>query len=460
MKKRLLSALLCAWIILCGIPAPCLVSAAGTLTVEGPAAISANGGTAQLRAYYNGTDVTSVVSWSISRGAAYASVSTSGLVTALGNGTVTVMAILPTEGVSTNKAITITGQSNVKTAKLWARAESAGHIVRNLGEKDEENWFSMNFSKRAIGEEYRLTAVEKGCEFLYWKNDENNSIITEEPYLQFVHGAPKRIAAIFRSGTDRFLSFRNEEGFIIQNGYLINDNQYTVPYAPVKPGYVFEGWYKDGVRQPLYAGDIISSEGATEDLIYIAHYTKRNDTYTITVSGGSGSGNYRYDELVTVELDPAAVPAGKRFAYWEKDGAIVSTDEVYQFRAGRDEQITAVFTDGWPPAEKGPVLLMGQPTVLQSERKFIFLSEWSLPLDYTLVETGILVHTTKSFSLDSDSDAVLKAVSNSQANAGQFTLTKSKSVIPGMTWYAKAYLIYQYNGEIYTLYSDLISATL
>ena len=456
MKKRLLCVLLSAWIILCGMP----VFAAGTLTVEGPASLSTNGGTAQLRAYYNGTDVTSAVSWSISRGAAYASVNTSGLLTALGNGSVTVMAILPTEGASTNKAITITGQSNVKTAKLWARAESAGHIVRNLGEEGEENWFSMNFSDRTIGEEYRLTAVEKGCEFLYWKNDENNSIITEEPYLQFVHGAPKRIAAIFRSGTDRFLSFRDEEGFIIQNGYLINDNQYTVPYAPVKPGYNFEGWYKDGVRQPIYAGDIISSEGATEDLIYIAHYTKRGDTYTITVTGGSGSGKYRYDELVTVSLDKKAVPAGKRFAYWEKDGAIVSADEVYQFRAGRDEQITAVFTDGWPPAEKGPVLLMGQPTVSQSDRKFAFLSEWSLPLDYTLVETGILVHTTKNFSLDSDSGAVLKAVSNSQANAGRFTLTKSKSVIAGMPWYAKAYLIYQYNGKVYTLYSDLISASL
>ena len=129
------------------------VFAAGTLTVEGPASISTNGGTAQLRADYNGSDVTSAVSWSISRGAAYASVNTSGLLTALGNGSVTVMAILPTEGASTNKAITITGQSNVKTAKLWAWAESAGHIVRNLGEEGEENWFSMNFSDRTIGEE-------------------------------------------------------------------------------------------------------------------------------------------------------------------------------------------------------------------------------------------------------------------------------------------------------------------
>lgn len=118
-------------------------------------------------------------------------------------------------------------------------------------------------------------------------------------------------------------------------------------------------------------------------MIYIAHYTKRGDTYTITVIQAEAEAvKYRYDELVTASLDTKAVPRASGSAYWEKDGAIVSADEVYQFRAGRDEQITAVFTDGWPPAEKGPVLLMGQPTVSQSDLKFTFLSEWSLPLDY------------------------------------------------------------------------------
>lgn len=52
--------------------------AAGTLTIEGASSITANGGAAQLRAYYNGEDVTTNVTWSLSQGAQYAAIGTDG----------------------------------------------------------------------------------------------------------------------------------------------------------------------------------------------------------------------------------------------------------------------------------------------------------------------------------------------------------------------------------------------
>ncbi len=429
------------------------VVAAGAFTIEGAGSITANGGAAQLRAYYNGADVTTEVAWSLTQGAQYAAIGADGVLYAYENGTVTVEAVYTEESVRATKTISISNQTK---PQLRLSCQGVGNIVRDKGLDREENWGYMRWEHFPAGTEFFLTAEETSAEFLFWRDDLSNRIVTYDPVYRFTLGADRVLTAMYRGGTDKYILFQDDDGSIFHFGYLIGTNTHKVPENPVRPGYQFDGWYLNGVRQPLQAGQILDSSDADEDKIYTAHYIKRSDRYTVTVTGGSGSGSYLYNEEVTVTLDQDAVPEGKRFDHWEKDGVPVSKDEVYVFRAGSDAQITAVYADA-VSSLKTPYLHISEPVVSASDRSFTYLSEWSLPLDYTLVETGILVSVSRNFSLKSSSAS--KAASLSQENGGQFTVRKTE-VSSGTTWYAKAYMIYKYNGTVYTMYSDTVSASL
>ena len=427
--------------------------AAGTLTIEGASSITANGGAAQLRAYYNGEDVTTNVTWSLSQGAQYAAIGTDGVLYAYQNGTVTVTAVYAAENVRATKTVSISNQTN---PQLRLSCQGVGNIVREKGMDSEESWGYLRWEHFPAGTEFFLTAEETDTEFLFWRDDLAGRIITYDPEYRFTLGADRVLTAIYRGGTNKYIIFRDDDGTIFHFGYLIGTNTHKVPNNPVKPGYQFDGWYLDGVRQSLQPGQTLDSSDADEDKIYIARFIRRSDRYTVTVTGGSGSGSYLYNEEVSVTLDPDSVPEGKRFDHWEKDGVPVSKDDVYVFRAGSDTQVTAVYADA-VSSLKTPYLQIGEPVVSASDRSFTYLSEWSLPLDYTLVETGILVSTSRNFSLKSSS--AQKAASLSQENGGQFTVRKT-DVSAGTTWYAKAYMIYKYNGTLYTMYSDTVSASL
>lgn len=464
MKKRLIRLLCFAFTAVflasqlgAGALAADFYDSAAAFTIEGPDTITANTVPIRLSAYFNGEKVTEGVVWSINRGSACAYISTDGLLTPLANGTVTVMAALPLENVSAVKTVTITGQAPVsKNVQLDISTESSGQIYRDVG-LDSEVFFGPTTQNYPIGTEFLLTARETRNDFLFWKDNLTGRILTKEPTYLFTLGERVCAKAVFRSvGGERFVMFLDKNDSILQFRYIMDGAVITVPRSPSIPGYVFDGWYQNGVRQPLRAGDTLDVDKITEDMVYIAGYTKRTDIFTVTVSGGTGGGRFRYDAPVTVTLDPSEIPAGKRFAYWAKDGVFASADEVYTFRAAQNTTVEAVYADA-VPTEKGPVLFMGTPTVSALDQKITFLSEWSLPLDYTLIETGILLSTTQSFNLSTS--GVLKTPSTSRQNGGQFTVRKAH-VTPGIPWYAKAYLLYKYNGTVYTVYSDIVTATL
>ena len=104
--------------------------AAGTLTIEGASSITANGGAAQLRAYSNGEDVTTNVTWSLSQGAQYAAIGTDGVLYAYQNGTVTVTAVYAAENVRATKTVSISNQTN---PQLRLSCQGVGNIVRDKG---------------------------------------------------------------------------------------------------------------------------------------------------------------------------------------------------------------------------------------------------------------------------------------------------------------------------------------
>ncbi len=478
--KKLLPALLAFVLMLslsCGVSASTVSRTASdtevscSLSISGSNSISQNGSALRLRTLYvetniasgttlSETDVTADTTWYISSGGEYAFISSDGVLSPLSNGIVTVRASYTNASgtqFSASKTVTVTNQtSTANKAKVNIGTESAGHIIRDMGLATESNLYSGITKDFPVGTVFNLTALETSYEFLYWKDVYSSKVITTDKTYEFTVGSDVSIHAVFRpyssDGNDKkYVMFQNQNGYIIQNE-PVGTNNITVPQNPTIPGHLFNSWLLGGVTQ-TFLGNKIDASTVAEDRIYTASYTTLPDTYTVNVSGGSGSGEYKYNDAVKVVLDKSNVPEGNYFSCWARDGKAVSYDEFYTFRVSGNTDIYAVYSR-YRGSQKAPILNMSAPYI--SGKSITFISERMLPLDYEFIETGILVSLTNSFSLNSS--GVSRAVCKSTSGSGQFSVRKLNA--SNYTWYAKAYMIYKKDDVIHTIYSDMLNVTL
>ena len=350
--------------------------------------------------------------------------------------------------------VAATSQSLVKVS--ITTSGGSGQIVENMGMPNEtlrKYGISGNY---ACGTKFVLTAQETSCAFLYWQDTVSGRIITYDKTCVIIAGTDISINAVFRPTTSKKLvMFQNSNGHILSLTYAANTKTITIPSTPSVHGYTFNAWLLNGVAQTFNASTINVSE-LSGDSIFIASHTPKPTLYDINVSGGSGSGSYVYNTKVSVALDESMIPEGKVFAYWSNGKDILSYDKIYTFYVGTNANISAVYEDT-QPAQKQPTLSIVVADVNTSTNRIAFLSERSLPLDYEFVETGILVHTGKTFDLSTGGVSKVKSIS--QNASGQFSITKY-SESAGSVWYAKAYMIYLKDGVSNIIYSDVVSASL
>ena len=86
-------------------------------------------------------------------------------------------------------------------------------------------------------------------------------------------------------------------------------------------------------------GQSVNLDGAWIDNIVF----KGSETYTVTVVGGTGGGDYTQGDRITVRANE---PYGKQFVKWTAGGEDVSTRNPYVFIVTDDVTLTAVFEDG------------------------------------------------------------------------------------------------------------------
>ena len=223
----------------------------------------------------------------------------------------------------------------------------------------------------------------------------------------------------------------------------------TVPAAPYVMGYTFAGWLKDGVAQELGSTVTVS-----ENVEYVAAYARSAEKYAVTVNGGTGSGEYRYNDVVTAVADAPA--AGQKFGYWTKDGAVVSYDAAYKFYATGAATVEAVYVGESETVERKPVLVasVGAELVGESGDKLAFFAERDLPEEWEIVETGLLLGQSKD-ALELGAEGVAKAAARSTEAKGQYTVRKA-GVAAGDVWYGRAYVVYREAGEMKTMYSEVV----
>ena len=96
---------------------------------------------------------------------------------------------------------------------------------------------------------------------------------------------------------------------------------------------------------------------------------------------------------------------------------------------------------------------MAEPVIVgENLDKIAFYAERSVPDNYTMLETGILMSQAENF--DVNTSGIIKARASWSTPSGQFTVRKGNA--KGQTWYAKAYLIYSDGNEVCTVYSNRV----
>lgn len=355
---------------------------------------------------------------------------------------------------------------SVATSQLTVSAQGEGRITASVDGQPQTDWATGATNDFARGTRLVLTAVpDADSKFLYWIDKNSGRMVSQEAEYAFYLGTDHTLEAVFANVTPgvKTVVFRNKNGQVLLLSQVLESGNVIVPQNPEYMGYQFTKWIRNGIEQNIAADDRIQFDALADgDTLFQAGYVKTPEKHTVTVTGGTlyggvTSGSYTYDTNITVTLDNALVPSGKKFSHWTKNGAVVSYEPVYTFYMGiTDAVVEAVYADAAEVVRKQPVLTMSAPVVLDGG-KIAFFSERSLDAAFTMVETGILL-CSQDIYFDIDTEGIIKARAVSKTNNGQYTIRKA-NVGAGESWYAKAYMLYRdENGALQYLFSDRVGA--
>lgn len=338
---------------------------------------------------------------------------------------------------------------NIQTIKkiysdIYVSANNA-NIIASVNGGADESWQDTYSSSFEIGDVINLkaSALESGYSFLFWKDLNNNAVVSYDEVYSFTVGTSKNLAAVYIKDDANYVTFKNPNNIIAAQG---ESGNIYVPQNPYIYGYKFEGWYDLNEKTDLGVGEVVNVEKNT---VFNSRFTKNNNVYTIIADGQTGS--YLYNDKVTVTAKDENEDG--EFAYWECGGNIVSYDKTYSFLACSDLTLNSVYG---VKIQTDNILVMAN-SVMADETKIAFFAERNINRNYEVIETGILLSDAEVFDI---TNAKIKAAAKSTANKGQFTIRKG-NIRVGETWYARAYAIYRSaDGSVNIIYSNRISMTI
>lgn len=320
-----------------------------------------------------------------------------------------------------------------------------GNITADIGGITYD-WKNLHTESFSVGENITLTAVANGNnKFMYWIDTVSERIVSEEEGYSFILGSNTNLKAVFTSEASYFVTFVSANGKVLT---VSDTGEASVPSDPYIGGYKFYGWYLEGEKQNLTAGDDVKA--VDKDLYYIAGFKKEMVSYTVTlINANEEGGSYRYNDNVTVTAKDRS-SEGLVFVHWKKNNVVVSYDSAYSFYVSGDETLEACYAQ---TAEEKKVIISLISRQID-ESRMGFFSEYNISDEYTVIETGILMGENAGLTLES---APIKATAVSKNNKGQFTVRKA-GLNAGDVYYGRGYLIYTDGSEIYTIYSDELAA--
>lgn len=259
--------------------------------------------------------------------------------------------------------------------------------------------------------------------------------VTNRMNLQAVFAPNGKLAVVFIDSNGQYLGVR----YVAENG-AASDVGIS---APARPGYQ--------IANPKWA----SIQGSTDlgniqlNSVFVLQYETDLSigNKTLTVNGGTGSGSFAFNSVVTVTANTPT--EGLEFSHWTENGVKVSNQTPFTFTLLTNRTLTAVFLE-----EAEDVL----PFVTLSENLQLrvgyesYLGQYHVPAGYTVIEYGFLA-SKSSAELTIESAGVVVAQSNSRNAYFEFVT----SFTDGQFRSIRAYLIVKNQSDVIQtpVYSDV-----
>ena len=335
--------------------------------------------------------------------------------------------------------------------------------------------FTVNGSTKSsqVTADYTLgstvTVSVTADDFAYWANSYGMVLSREKTYSFTVTGADT-VTAVFDTVIDNKATviFESAYGQVMARDQLAAGDSMSIPSVPTLNGYDAIGWDMDGdgsydAEKDTLATAIAKGFAAESKMVTIRPlYQLKETKYTISVTNGSGAGQYNQNEVVTVTAD--APEAGQKFSHWKDSGdKILSYDTTYKFFAEKDMNITAVYVADTVVVEaKGTTEIINMYKDTENN-KLTFVSMSTVPEGCTINKAGVIATNNETVGTSGDgfnASTAVFAVGNSwTGTAYRYTFSKGK-VNTGDTWYVRAYLVYtDASGNSHTVYGDMVSQT-
>ena len=266
------------------------------------------------------------------------------------------------------------------------------------------------------------------------------------------------------------------------NGYItplsvrvedFSERDFEVPASPYLDGYDFAGWKVNGTlystsEEVQAAVAELVAEAPSEPILVEVDYEQKEETYHVTVTGGTfEDGTREGDFQSATELAAKADPAeeGKQFDHWELNGEVASYNATYYFHvASHDMTLEAVYSDVEAEVEKKGTAFIESVTLV-SEGKLAFVSKVSIPEGARILRAGIVASNEADLGENELTADTAKYVRYNDTTcydylSFKFTWTK-KEIGEDDVWCARSYLVYRDEaGEEHTVYGELVRANL
>ncbi|MDD3957541.1 MAG: lamin tail domain-containing protein, partial [Candidatus Izemoplasmatales bacterium] len=194
----------------------------------------------------------------------------------------------------------------------------------------------------------------------------------------FVVSSNTEIIGIFRPNNQYVALFVDANGKRIDVQYVSpggNATDIDSELLPDKPGYEIATikWNK-------------SLTNIQTNTIFILQYQKvEASSYNVTVSEGTGSGTYGFNEYATVVANEPGM--GMYFSYWMSNGKIMSYESTYTFTVLDDVSIEAVYAS--EPSVTLPLISLSGNLALRIGYH-TYLGQFFLPEGFDLIEYGLI----------------------------------------------------------------------
>ena len=243
-------------------------------------------------------------------------------------------------------------------------------------------------TEQTIGKVKNVVAEEiDGYEFLYWARGlgtDKRIASWNKAYSFKAETGAIWLTAVYRSLDDAesgvSVAFYNANGDVLKRETVAIGESFALPALPSLAGFgASDKWVLSGSGAEYMPGETAVAEG--KDMLFVANYPQET-VETVTVNGKE----YKYGEKASITAYKRENGAGaKFFAYWTKNGEVVSFDRTLSFTAWEDCTYTPVYLDYTPIAQTVRKILIGYKN--DGENSVAFADFIGLE---SAVESGIL----------------------------------------------------------------------